>query len=237
MKAMIFAAGLGTRLGKMTRDRPKALADAGGITLLEAAVARLAAAGFNDIIINVHHFAGMVREKAESLNSGSLTISISDETDRLLDTGGGLFRARHFFDDKPFILFNVDIVTDLNLEELYSRHLQSGGLATLAVRHREGDRYLLVDENGMLRGWTSRKNARTIVTDEELTLSRVAFSGIHVVSPEIFPFMDEGVYSMTGLYLSLAATKRINTFLHDGGYWFDAGTPEAFERCRNFLVR
>lgn len=237
MKAMIFAAGLGTRLGKMTGKMPKALVAPGGITLLEMAVAKLAAAGFNDIIINIHHFGEMVREKAEMLVSGKLRISVSDETDKLLDTGGGLYKARYFFDHEPFLLYNVDIVTDLSLEALYSWHIRNGGLATLAVRHREGNRFLLVDDKGILRGWINRKSARTIYADENMAFNRVAFSGIHVVSPEIFNYMDDGVYSMTGLYLSLVTSHRINTFLHDEGYWIDVGTEENLNRCEEIMDR
>src|SRR5512140_1039455 len=141
MKAMIFAAGLGKRLGAITHDIPKALVDINGKTALHLAVEKCTRYGFDDIIINVHHFADMVEEEAGRLNAMGYRVSVSDEREMLLENGGGLFKARSFFDSNPFLLYNVDIISDLDLSALYSLHADKKGLATLAVRHRPGKRF------------------------------------------------------------------------------------------------
>jgi NDP-sugar pyrophosphorylase family protein len=237
MKAMIFAAGLGKRLGKITETVPKALVDINGKTVLQQAVEKCSASGFDDIIINVHHFADMVEDEVKRLNSLGFRISVSDERDRLLENGGGLYKARNFFGKDPFLLYNVDIVSDLNLTSLYKLHLEKKGLATLAVRHRPGKRFLLIDKDGQLRGWRNISTGEMIlagVTDEGL--SEIAFSSMHIVEPEIFNYMSEGVYSMIDLYLRLAGEHNIYTLKHDEGYWIDVGTPESLEYVRKFLL-
>lgn len=139
MKAMILAAGLGTRLGEITSTRPKVLVDINGRSLLELILTRLRDHGFDDIIINVHHHADLIEEQSALLAKKlGVGVTISDERDGLLDTGGGLYKARHFFDDKPFLLYNGDILTDLNLAKLYDFHLRKGAAATVATREREG---------------------------------------------------------------------------------------------------
>ncbi len=237
MKAMIFAAGMGRRLGEITKTIPKALVDVNGKTVLHRAVEKCTRAGFDDIIINVHHFADMVEEEVKKLNRMGYRISISDERSELLENGGGLFKARHFFDNSPFLMYNVDIVSDLDLSALYSHHLAKKGLATLAVRHREGKRFLLVDNDGRLRGW------RNIVTGEQILengysdeLSEIAFSSMHIAEPEIFSYMTEGKYTLIDLYLKLAAEHRIYTLKHDEGYWVDVGTPESLSLVRKLLA-
>src|ERR1035437_10138332 len=140
MKAMIFAAGLGTRLGKISETTPKALVDIGGKTILQHAVEKCSAHGFNDIIINVHHFADMVEKEVARLIKMGYRISVSDEREKLLENGGGLYKARSFFDRNPFLLYNVDIISDLDLTALYRFHIEKKGLASLAVRHRPGGR-------------------------------------------------------------------------------------------------
>lgn len=236
MKAMIFAAGLGTRLGDISRERPKALVDINGKSALHVAAIKLTEAGFEDIIINIHHHPKLMKEEAARLRSLGFKISLSDESDELMDTGGGLYKARHFFDNDPFICYNVDIFTDLDLKGLYQSHLASGALATLAVRHRPGKRFLLVDSSGRMRGW------RNIATKEEIItggsskgLEEIAFSAIQILSPSFLEMMPEGKYSMISLLLLLARENRIMTFLHDDGYWFDCGTPENLEKIRHHL--
>ena len=237
MKAMIFAAGLGTRLGEMSRERPKALVDVNGKTALRMAAEKLAAAGFDDLLVNIHHHPALMREEIERLRTDGFRITISDETAELLDTGGGLLNARSFFVPEPFICYNVDIFTDLDIRDLYQRHLASGALATLAVRHRPGNRFFLVDKSGRIRGW------RNIATKEEIIsvnsskgLEEIAFSGIHVLSPEILDMMPEGIYTMTSIYLMLAGRNMIMAYLHDDGYWFDCGTPQNLEKIRKHLA-
>lgn len=233
MKAMIFAAGKGTRLGNITGSIPKALVDLNGKTALRLAVERCNSFGFNDILINVHHFAEMVEEEVERLEKEGYKLTISDEREKLLETGGGLFKARDFFDYKPFLLYNVDIISDLDLGALYKFHQDNKGLATLAVRHRPGNRFLLIDKDGLLKGWRNKATAEEIIIDRAHGgLTEIAFSGIHVVDPEIFTYMNDGVYTMTTLYLRLAKHNKINTYLDDRGYWGDIGTPESLTAAR-----
>lgn len=236
MKAMIFAAGLGKRLGKITETVPKALVDINGKTALRRAVERCTHFGFGDIIINVHHFADMVEEEVTRLNKDGYRVSVSDEREMLLENGGGLFKARNFFDKKPFLLYNVDIVSDLDLGGLYKHHLKKKGLATLAVRHRPGKRFLLIDIAGQLRGWRNIATGEQILTGDNADgLSEIAFSSMHIVEPEIFHYMQEGIYSMIDLYLKLASGHNIFTLKHDEGYWIDIGTPESLEQVRELL--
>jgi NDP-sugar pyrophosphorylase family protein len=236
MKAMILAAGKGTRLGNLTESSPKVLIDINGKTMLQHAVEKCTASGFDDIIINIHHFADQVKNEIEKLNRLGFRIAISDERDKLLETGGGLFKARDFFDKDPFLLYNADIITDNNISLLLGNHHKNRSLATLAVRNREGARYLLVNREGLLRGWCNRATGERIITgsiDEKLT--EIAFSSIHIIEPEIFNYMTEGVYTMTALYLQLAALHRISTVRIDDGYWFNVGTPEILEEVREYF--
>lgn len=236
MKAMIFAAGLGTRLGEMTRTTPKALADINGRTMLELTAEKLAGAGFDDLIVNIHHHPEQMLVEIEKLRHKGFKITVSDERDELLDTAGGLYRARHFFGDESFLAHNVDEFTDLDLAGMYSQHTASGAVATLAVRHRPGNRMLLVDAAGRLRGWRNNATKEEILTvDSNRKLGEVGFSGIQVLSPSIFDLMQEGVYSLTSLYLMLAGNHKIMTCLHDYGYWFDCGTPQNLEKIRKHL--
>ena len=238
MKAMLMAAGKGTRLGTISETIPKVLLEINGKTLLRHAVEDCDAYGFDDIIINVHHLADMVLEEVSRLQKDGFRISISDERDMLLETGGGLYNARNFFGDDPFLLYNADTLTDIDLKGLYNLHLQTKGLATLAVRHRQGKRYLLIDENGRLKGWCNKITGERIVAGEESgELTEIAFSGRHVINPEIFSYMSDGIYTMTALYLHLAESHNIYTLLKDDGYWFNVGTPEDLDSARSFFFR
>lgn len=235
MKAMIFAAGLGKRLETITGNIPKALVEINGKTVLHLAVEKCTYFGFNDIIINVHHFADMVEDEASRLNKMGFSISVSDEREMLLETGGGLYKARGFFDKNPFLIYNVDIISDLDLSSLYGFHLKNRGLATLAVRKRPGNRFYLVNESGLIRGWRNRSNGEQILVGvAEDKLSEIAFSGLHIVEPEIFNYMDEGVYTMTTQYLKLAGEHNIYTYRHDEGFWADIGTPENLDQVRKY---
>lgn len=236
MKAMIFAAGLGTRLGELTRSIPKALADINGRTMLELTAEKLVRAGFDDLLINIHHHPEQMLGEIEKLSGKGYTITVSDERDELLDTAGGLLKARNFFDDRPFLCHNVDEFTDLDLAGMYRQHIESGALATLAVRHRPGNRMLLVDNAGRLRGWRNNATKEEIITVESSRkLEEVGFSGIQMLSPSIFGLMTEGIYSLTSLYIMLAKNYKIMTCLHDYGYWFDCGTPKNLEKIRAHL--
>jgi N-acetyl-alpha-D-muramate 1-phosphate uridylyltransferase len=236
MKAMILAAGMGTRMGKITESVPKVLADINGKSLLQHAVEKCTSEGFEDIIVNVHHFAYLVEEEISRLNRLGFRISVSDESDMLMETAGGLYKARNFFAKEPFLLYNADIITDFPIGRMLSLHRKKKGLATLATRHREGKRFFLVNDSGLMKGWCNISTGeRIIACEEDVPLSPIAFSSIHILEPEIFSYMMDGVYTMTALYLQLAAEHDLNTMLYDEGYWFNVGTPEILEEAREFL--
>ncbi len=235
---MIMAAGKGKRLGKITETIPKALLDINGKSLLRLAVENCSDSGFDDIIINIHHLADQVEQEIERLKKDEYKITISDERDKLLETGGGLYKAKDFFDNNPFLLFNADTITDLDLSGLYQYHLDMKGLATLAVRNRPGKRLFLVNQEGLLKGWCNKDTSERIVIGEETEpLTEIAFSGRHIINPEIFNYMNEGVYTMTALYLHLADSHKMVTYREDDGYWLTVGTPEDLEKTRNFFAQ
>jgi NDP-sugar pyrophosphorylase family protein len=235
MKAMILAAGLGTRLRPLTDDRPKALVEINGRTLLEITLSRLREFGVSDVIINGHHFADILIDYLRRNHDFGMRIEISRE-DVLLDTGGGLKKAAHFFlpdaTDQPFILHNVDVLSTIDLRQMLRRHLEQNALATLAVQHRKTSRYLLFDERSELCGRrivqndgadTAAEMVRAVTNPQPL-----AFSGIHVISPRLLTLMhEEGVFSIIDTYLRLAgAGEKILAFRADQYYWRDLGRPE-----------
>lgn len=238
MKALIFAAGLGTRLKPITDSLPKALLQIGGIPLLEHIIAKLLINGFNEIVINVHHHAHMIRNFLKEKNNFNIRIDISDESDMLLDTGGGLRKVSWFFsDNKPFLVHNVDVISDIDLGNLYCSHTQSNALATIAVRNRATQRYFLFDGNMNLCGWENRtRNERIISRTSSSELNPLAFSGIHVISPGIFEFMEENKkYSMTDVYLKLSTYHCIKGYPHNNGYWMDLGKPQNIDAAEDLL--
>ena len=236
MKAMIFAAGLGTRMGEITQTVPKALVEINGKSVLRLAVEKCTLYGFDDIVVNVHHFADLVEDEIRRLNKMGFRITVSDERELLLENGGGLYKARGFFDRQPFLLYNVDIISDLDLSALYVTHLANKGLATLAVRHRPGKRFYLIDNKGLIRGWRNVSTGEQILAGKvDTELTEIAFSSMHIMEPEIFNYMQEGIYTFTTLYLELAEKHKIYTFKHDDGYWIDIGTPESLEQARKLL--
>lgn len=232
-----MAAGKGTRLGTITEKMPKALVEINGKSMLRHAVEKCYRYGFGDIIVNVHHFADMVEKEIERLNRSGFNVKVSDEREMLLENGGGLYKARDFFDSNPFLVCNADIITDLDLAQLYNYHIQNRGLVTLAVRNRFDSRYLLVNSNGILKGWCNKVTGERIICGKEETLLyEIAFSSFQIIDPVCFKNMTEGVYTLVDLYLTLAKEFQINTFRHDEGYWFDIGTPESLESVRIFLA-
>jgi len=225
MKAMIFAAGLGTRLEHLTKNTPKALVKMGGITLLEQVILKLKQAGVEEIIINIHHFYQQIIDFVAKNNFG-VKIHFSIEAEKLLDTGGGLKKASWFFNDgKPFFIHNVDVISDINLREMYDFHCNNDVIATLAVRNRITQRYFLFDKNNRLCGRENLKTNECMLlpnSPPETELNRLAFSGIHVVSPEIFEFMPlKDVFSITELYLNIP--QKPLAYQHDYGTWADMG--------------
>ncbi len=233
MKAMILAAGLGTRLRPLTNDRPKALVEVGGRTLLEITLSRLRAFGVREVIVNVHHFADMVADYLKTKNNFGMRIEISRE-EVLLDTGGGLKKAAWFFLedasrlDVPFILHNVDVISTIDLQSLMQSHTDRQALATLAVQARETSRYLLFNEHGGLCGRRSARNQEPEIVRSGPCTDALAFSGIHVISPRIFSRMtEEGAFSIITAYLRVAAQgEKILAFRADEYYWRDLGRPE-----------
>ncbi|MCX6243727.1 MAG: nucleotidyltransferase family protein [Bacteroidetes bacterium] len=229
-KAMILAAGLGTRLRPVTDRIPKALVEIGGRTLLETAVLHLAEHGIKEIIVNVHHFAGQVIEYLEQKKNFGLDISISDESDQLFDTGGGLKKAAWFFGDgEPFIVRNVDVISDLDLSAMMDFHKQSHTLVTVAVRKRETSRYFLFDHDGRLCGWVNVKTGEKIICYEPAgETEMLAFSGIQEVDPAIFQLIkEEGKFSLTTLFLRLAKDHLIKGYMDESNVWKDVGKSPA----------
>lgn len=234
MKAMILAAGRGTRLKPLTDYRPKALVKVGDHPLLEIVIRQLIHNGFNDIIINIHHFGDQVQKFLERNDNFGINISLSDEQDALLNTGGGLKKAKWFLDDgDPFLLCNTDILTDMNLKELYNYHCDNKAIATLPVRRRDTSRYLVADEKMRLSGWCNTKDhVMKMCRSEVGNFELLAFSGVHVIDPAIFELMpDEEVFSIIDLYLGIADQHPINLIRHDDDSWLDVGTPESLEKA------
>ncbi|MGB6804606.1 MAG: nucleotidyltransferase family protein, partial [Candidatus Sulfotelmatobacter sp.] len=225
MKAMILAAGLGTRLRPLTDDRPKALVEVAGRTLLEITLSRLRTFDVREVIINVHHFAGMVVDYLKANDNFGMRIEVSRE-EVLLDTGGGLKKAAHFFLDDPsrlddsFILHNVDVISTIDLQRMMKVHREHGALATLAVQERETSRYLLFNEQGELRGRGTARDREAGLARPDAQVRALAFSGIHVISSRIFSRMTEdGAFSIIDCYLRLAAQgEKIIAFPADEYY-------------------
>jgi mannose-1-phosphate guanylyltransferase len=229
MKAMILAAGLGTRLRPLTDDRPKALVEVAGRTLLEMTLSRLRAFGVREVIINVHHFADMVVDYLKAKDDFGMRIEVSRE-EILLDTGGGLKKAAWFFledsagRDEPFILHNVDVISSIDLGRMVQFHAERQALATLAVQDRETSRYLLFDQQLQLCGRASRREQSPLA---------LAFSGIHVISPRLVELMTEdGAFSIITAYLRFAALgENVVGFRADENYWRDLGRIEDLARA------
>lgn len=226
---MIFAAGLGTRLRPLTDNLPKALVPVMGEPLLAHLLKKFQSENVNEIIINTHHMADQVEAYLASSPFPSLDITISKE-DQLLDTGGGLKKARWFFDeDEPFIVHNVDILSDINLSYLYEQHLQGQSLTTLAVKQRETTRYLLFDDKGTLVGREADNKIIPAIENIDVNnIQRLSFLGIHVISPALFRFFpEEEVFSILDCYLNAArAGEKIGFSIPDYKYWFDLGKKE-----------
>lgn len=244
MKAMILAAGLGTRLRPLTDDRPKALMELGHRTLLEITLSRLRQAGIDQVIVNVHHFADQVVDYLKAHRDFGMRIEISRE-DVLLDTGGGLKKAGWFFlqqggtSDEPLILHNVDVLSTIDLRRLVEVHAQGQALATLAVQERESSRYLLFDEQLQLCGRRTSGGEKPEIVWPSPHVLALAFCGIHVISTRIFrTWKEEGVFSIIDAYLRLAAAgERILAFRTDEYYWRDLGTLESMAQAEQDLKR
>ena len=238
MKAMILAAGLGTRLKPFTDSHPKALAEVNGKTILQKNIEYLHSFGVEEIIINVHHFADQIIQKVSENNGFGSSVFISDERAEILETGGGLLKAKWFFEDEtdPFILMNVDVLTDLNLRKMVEQHSLSESLGTLAVSDRDTSRYLLFNNNKQLCGWENIKSGEKIISRKSEDLHRKAFSGIQILSPRIFPLITQtGKFSLIDVYLSLSANEKIFGYDHSGGHFIDVGTAEKLKAAEKIF--
>ena len=240
MKALIFAAGLGTRLKPLTDTMPKALVPIDGKPLLEHVILKLKAAGFNQIIVNVHHFPDQIIDFLKSKNNFDLRIEVSDERDKLLDTGGGVKKAKWFFDDgKPFLVHNVDILSNIDLQSLYQQHLETSPLATLVVSERDTFRYFLFDKEARLKGWINEKTGE--VRPENLTntelFNKLAFSGIQVLSPDVFKLMDHfpDHFSIVDFYLRNAAQQKIKAYVPHALKMIDVGKLNVLTEAEQFV--
>jgi NDP-sugar pyrophosphorylase family protein len=238
MKAMILAAGLGTRLRPLTNDRPKALVTIGSRTLLEITLSRLRSFGIREVILNAHHFADAIVDYLAANNNFGMKIAVSREPD-LLDTGGGLKHAAWFFlkgnegGQEPFILHNVDVISTIDLARMVKLHNDQAALATLAVQDRATARYLLFSTSGLLCGRRAGPDSKVELARPLDAWEALGFSGIHVISPELFSKLpQEGAFSIIDAYLQLAtAGEKILGFRADEFYWRDLGRPAALQQA------
>ncbi|CAN5648201.1 nucleotidyltransferase family protein [soil metagenome] len=238
MKAMILAAGLGTRLKPWTDNHPKALAIVSGKSLLQRNVEYLQQHNIYDITVNVHHFADQVINEVDKNKGWGSDITISDETDIVLETGGGLKKALPYLHDSgSFVLMNCDILTDLNLSAVIKFHKQENPLATLAVTNRRTSRYFLFNAADELCGWRNIETGAEKISKPAETYFQKAFSGIHVLSNHIFACMQQkGKFSIIDVYLSLAATETIKCFDHSDSKFIDVGKPESIAKAEQLFT-
>lgn len=241
MKAMIFAAGLGSRLKPLTDLTPKALLPVAGKPMLEHLILKLKAAGFDRLVINIHHHGEQIIDFLKQHDDFGIDIRISDERDYLLDTGGGIKKAADFLQgDEPFLVHNVDVFSDADLGALYRAHRAQHAIATLLVNRRETSRYLLFNEANRLCGWRNKATGeiKSYYPDFNPELyTEYAFSGIHVLSPQIFDRLEEwtGRFSIISFYLSIAARTAIQAYPVPELKMLDIGKPETLVQAEKFL--
>ncbi len=237
MKAMILAAGLGTRLKPWTDHHPKALALVNGKSLLERNILFLQQHGIKEVIVNVHHFSDQIIDAINVNNGWGSNITISDETGEVLETGGGLVKAASFFtNESSFVLLNADILTDMNLSSMIDQHLQTQAIATLAVSNRHSSRCLLFNEKAHMVGWrnnaTGEERGPIVFLEDKSQVHPMAFSGIHVLSSNIFSLIErKGKFSMIDVYVDICNTYPLQAFDHTGAVLLDVGKPENIEKA------
>ena len=244
MRAMIFAAGLGTRLRPLTDHMPKALVPVAGVPMLQRVILRLKESGFNDLVINIHHFGEQILDFLKANQDFGVRIRISDERGELLDTGGGIRKARPLLDgDEPFLVHNVDILSDIDLAAFYRLHLEHPCDATLLTNHRQTSRYLLVDAEGRLRGWVNKSTGEVLpagATYVEGNYTELAFGCIHVLSPSIFRYMEDerwhGKFSIIPFYIDICHRADVRCHAIDSEGWFDIGKPETLAKAEAYLT-
>jgi NDP-sugar pyrophosphorylase family protein len=233
MQAMLFSAGLGTRLRPLTENLPKALIPVAGKPLLQWNIEKLRDAGCSRIIVNVHHFPEKIRDFLLANRNFGVDISISDESEEILDTGGGLLKAAPYFNPEEIIIaHNVDVISNADLKALINYHTENEAMATLVVRDRSTQRYLLFDNRMALQGWANKASgeARLIRDIDPVTLKYLAFSGIHVINPGLIPLIKQtGKFSVIETYLSLASVYNILGFEDHSTLWMDVGKHEQLQ--------
>lgn len=243
MKAMIFAAGIGSRLKPITDTMPKALVPVGGVPMLQRTLLRLKEAGFTDVTINIHHFGQQIIDFLQQNDNFGLDIHISDERDGLLDTGGGILKARPFLEgDEPFLVHNVDILSNIDLRQVYDSHVQSGADATLLVSDRTTTRKLLFDKEMRMQGWLNHSTGEVLPEDFVWMPEQhreLAFEGIHVISPTLFKYMGEGTqwqgkFSIIPFYLSVCKQLHLRGYELKDITWFDIGKPETLQKANEY---
>lgn len=237
---MLFAAGLGTRLKPFTDKHPKALAVVNGKTLLQRNIEYLKGFGIENIIVNVHHFANQIIDAIHNNNGWGVNVVISDETDEVLETGGGLKKAIPLFNNaENIVVMNVDILTNLDLYELYQHHLTQNAAATLAVTERETSRYLIFNRENKMVGWTNIKTGelKGIGHFDANVHKKYAFSGIHLIKKELLQQISQsGKFSMIDVYLSLMCQNNIICFDHSSNTIMDVGTTESIKKAEKKFI-
>lgn len=237
-KAFILAAGLGTRLGKHSEKKPKALVEFAGKPMLQNVIEKLIDAGISEFIINIHHFGQQLIEFLESKQNFNVQIFISDEKEQLLDTGGGLIKAGKYFEKNETVLVhNVDVIADIDIEMLYHYHIQNQVLASLCIRNRDSSRALLFNDEMRLIGWKNKLTNEYKWVEKPVTYyNPFAFSGIYMINSEIILKMTlTGRFSIIDAWLNLAKENKIYGFLDHSDYWFDLGTIEKIKEAENYL--
>ncbi|MDR0430839.1 MAG: nucleotidyltransferase family protein [Tannerellaceae bacterium] len=241
MKAMILAAGLGTRLKPLTETMPKALIPVNGKPMLEHLILKLKVAGFREVVVNIHHLGEQIIDFLDANDNFGMKIKISDERDYLLDTGGGIKHAAKYLEgDEPFLVHNVDIVSDIDLKSLYEQHARNDALATLFVGKRETTRYLLFDKDNKLCAWRNRDTGEIKSFFPNFDLRKhneYAFGGIHVISPKIFEWMEEwtGKFSIINFYLSVCPKVNIYAYQAKNVSLIDIGKSEALAKAEKWM--
>lgn len=240
MKALIFAAGLGTRLRPLTDNCPKALIEVGGVPMLQRVILKLKSAGVSEMVINVHHLADKIVKFLKDNDKFGMDIHISDESDMLLDTGGGILKARQWLDgDEPFIVHNADIFTDFDICKMMKIHDDSSADVSLLVDHRVTSRYLLFKDDRMV-GWENVKTGEirspwNLIDYQDVT--PMAFGGVHIINPVIFKYLEqekEKVFSITSFYTQHCKELKILGFTPNTHYdWVDIGRPESLAIAQN----
>jgi NDP-sugar pyrophosphorylase family protein len=237
MKAMIFSAGLGTRFKPWTDNHPKALAVVNGKSLLQRNIEYLQQFGVTDVVVNIHHFPDQVREAIEKNKGWGSNVMISDETDELLETGGGLLKARKFLEDDTFLTINVDILAELNPKFFLAHHQQQQSIITVAVTNRETSRYLLFNKYNRLCGWKNTKTGEEKIVLQAKDIFPKAYSGIALFEPTVFDLIPfTGRFSLIDVYLALAPENKIASYEHDGERLLDVGKPESLEQAERMFA-